>query len=493
MAQAATWQAPCGTAMHLDLSLPRPLLSPPGFPPPSSQKGNRDAIGEYPHEQSSENFVMKWGNNGNVDSDDVTQILQAFEQSWDYEIETLNLPAPQGSEEWLFNIYIADTGSQTPAGGGFAGYYSQDSDGWPLIVVTQDVVATYSSWGAATAAHEFFHAVQAATGAFWTTEGYWWWEATASWVEPYAIVGDTTYPVFLFGYAFLPHYPLFFYKYPEEGVIQEYHQYGAFIFARYLSEKVADTEIVAATWREGSQGGDPIDDLQGLLGEEADIGEIFADFAAHNTVWDYAHGSLYQEAMEYGESWFPDDDYRLAAIVDDEGTDGWVDAPEETLPGPFGTNVIRMRWPDAGVLHVGFEGEGIGSSNARAAWAVRLVRQRVTADPIYLELEVEDDSATAEVELDGEDVAIMLVVSVVPGNRHWGEEFGYRYSLDLEADPGEDPPNSGEVESETLAAGCACATGPRRKLPWTGLLLVACVFGRRRRGLHWRCLSGQVS
>ena len=87
----------------------------------------------------------------------------------------------------------------------------------------------------------------------------------------------------------------------------------------------------------------------------------------------------------------------------------------------------------------------------------------------------------------------LLVVSVVPGNRHWGEEFGYRYSLELEADPGEDPPNSGEVESETLAAGCACATGPRRKLPWTGLFLVACVFGRRRRGLHWRCLSGQVS
>ena len=140
----------------------------------------------------------------------------------------------------------------------------------------------------------------------------------------------------------------------------------------------------------------------------------------------------------------------MAAYVDEEGTDGWVDAPEDTLPGAFGYNVIRMRWPDAGVLHVGFEGDGVGSSNARAHWSVRLVRQRMSDDPIYLDLEVEDDTVTAEVELDGQDVAIMLVVSAVPGNRHWGEEFDYRYSLVLEAEQGESPSNLGEEESEAL-------------------------------------------
>ena len=117
-----------------------------------------------------------------------------------------------------------------------------------------------------------------------------------------------------------------------------------------------------------------------LLG--ADLDEVFADFAAHNAVWDYQHGDQMENWLDYmhDASGFGDQDRRIADTVSSQGTsDQWQTPPQETLPQRYGYNVIEMASPKDGTMVVRFEGDALGSDGSEATWHIRVVREKHAA------------------------------------------------------------------------------------------------------------------
>ena len=453
---------PCGTPAMLRVLGPAPRMhvAPPGD---FDEKDARDAYGTFPNEEEGDNFIVKWGDSGRVDEDAVEALLAAFENAWAVEIGEMGMPVPSGTESTLFNVYIGDTGDGTPDGYGTSGYYTRDEDNYPMIVVSRATLDD-AAWASGTATHELFHALQDATGRYsYEGDSAWYWEATAMWIEGEVLPEEDDYVAFLFGYGLLPHLPVSFFDYPDTGALQEYHQYGAMIFPRYVSEIAADWELVRDSWTEPLDADSPQDALAILLEERGvDFADAFGDFAARNATWDYADGELYREWMEWYADYYRSDDHRVVAEVDYVGTDGVVAAPEDTLPGRYGYNVVTLPRPvDAG-LTVRFEGAPEGSKGSAADWRVTLVREPEAGGPVYVPLTLK--GGVGELALtDVGDERLHLVVAAVPGAARNEEVFAWSYAFtpsDVAAQPDPvDPIAESPEKVELTACGCASGTG----------------------------------
>jgi len=469
---------PCGTLAYLEDTLqadPKPM--PPR--PPSSDKGEREAHGSCANSQESDNFVLKWGNDASVSGLAVSQMLSAFEFSWSEQVSAMGHPSPYGTDEYKFNVYVGDTGSCAPSVYGMGGYYTTDADGWPMIVMSQGTMDN-TIYGQSVAAHEFYHAVQHATESYGgDADSSWYWEATACWMEKEVYASDTTYADFLFGYAFMPYKQLNAYQYPGSGAIEEFHQYGAFIFPRYLTEHYADWTLIRDSWVDAAWGSDPVEMLDGLT-PEVGIDVLFADFAAHNATWDYLDQDLYVNQLDSLSSGggYAIYDRRIVDTVGSQGTGReWIDPPTDTLPERFGYNVIRLKSPDDRDLVVRFVGDAAGSEGSRGWYEVRLVREYGTTVD-YQDVPVEDVSGKLKVGAVGGEEAIYLVVSAFSDHWNEGETFGYRYQLDMgKVDlPEVDTSNNGGAIPQSIGgsdrAACACS----QSTPPVGLALACLGF-----------------
>ncbi len=479
-------RGPCGTPAFLPTLGPAPSLPPPP-PSPSTEKEQRDAYGELPNQLVGENFVVKWGSRGGVDESDAAALLDAFEHAWSQEIDGLAFPAPSGTDRYLFNVYIGDTGDGAPDGYGTSGYFNRDRDNYPMIVVSAETLSDLG-WAQGTAAHEFFHAVQDVTGRYdYEGDSAWYWEATAMWIEGEVLEDYEEYVVFLYGYALLPHLPVYFFDYPDSGALQEYHQYGAMIFPRYVSEIAADADVVRDSWVEDLDAETPQDALTELLAERGvAFADVFGDFAARNATWDYADGELYERWVDWYADYYRSDDHRVVADVDADGTDGLVDAPEDTLPGRYGYNVVTVDTDGDADYRVRFEAPVEGSNGNDADWRVTAVVD-APGGPRYTSIPVTD--GVGEVLLTGLDGAtVHLVVAAVPARARSGETFAWSYEVTPEEpDPGEtgepgtpDPERPGSPdETVEMAGGCGCASGG--DAGWLAGALVAMGLVARRR------------
>ena len=287
----------------------------------------------------SENFILKWGLDAPPADHEIDLIIEALETSWDHQLDIMGHAAPYGTDDYLFNVYVGDSGGCAPSAMGVGGYYTTDDEGWPIIVLSQGVFSNLD-FGQTTVAHEFYHAVQHAEGAF-SARGtvQWWWEATAMWVEGEVYPGTEDYYSFLHGYAFEPHLQLNAYtRLTSAGLLEEYHQYGAAIWPRYLTEYVTSWTTIRDTWVYGGSGDDPLDYIAEVIAEEsgADIDEVFADFAAHNATWDYYHGENILSFLDFmSESTpFGDRDRRITEIIGSAGTGSTWNAPPPRDPPP---------------------------------------------------------------------------------------------------------------------------------------------------------------
>ena len=426
-AEAAT---KCGTlAFFEDFVHVVPQSRPPR--PPSPFKDTRDAqTGVCSGIEVSENFVLKWGGDAPPATDEIDQIIAALETSWQHELNIMNHAHPYGTGDYLFNVYVGDSGGCTPSAYGMGGYYTVDAEGWPFIVLSQGVFNN-PDFGQTTVAHEFYHAVQHAEGAFVSgDEVQWWWEATAMWVEGQVYPATEDYYVFLYGYAFQPHHQLNAYQYPQTWVLEEYHQYGAAIWPRYLTEFVTTWDTIRDSWSNGGEWDDPVEVVAAMLDE--DIEEVFADFAAHNATWDYHHGDniaayldYISETQSYGNK-----DRRITDYVATSGTgERWNEASPDTLPQRFGYNTIRMNRPEAGHVIVRFEGEPAGLEGSASSWRLRVVREMSTRTE-YEDVALVDGVGEATIDIEGTELALYLVASVTSPAWNEGETFDYRYQLD---------------------------------------------------------------
>lgn len=490
---SSTFAAPLPCGMPL-LGEPPPLAVPPHDPaPPDAALEERDAYGTFPYSTSSDHFIVKWGSGGGVDESDVDFLIAAFEDAWQIEIEEMGHPAPPGTDRYLFNVYIGDSGSGTPDGYGAAGYYSADPDGYPMVVIAADTLSDLA-YTEITAAHEFYHAIQNGIGTYsYSGDAAWYWEATAEWASGQVYPDNEYSAVFLLGLAYLPYLPVNFFDYPDRGTLQEYHQYGAFIFPTYLSEQVADWTIIRDSWVEASSR-DPLTSLDDLLREQGtSVAEVFPWFAAHNATWDYANGEIYADMLDEYARWYGDDDHRVVVELDAAGTEGWVDAPSATLPQFYGYNVIRLEDPPAGSLVIGFRGDAEGSDGSEARWGAILVEE-TTREVTYTELALEDGEGEATLSLDGSEQNVYLAVAATPEEARDDETFGWSYKVSWgeegtetgeTEDTGEETGETGEIaggDSDEPAetgggtlvpkTGCACSSAPTRS-PWAAVIALA--------------------
>lgn len=440
---------PCATPLLLPDLLPAPDRASLPAAPPGAAKAEREAIEGVVDRRSSENFVVKWGAGGAVDEEAVQSLLDALEDAWAVQVEEMAFPAPVGAETWLLNVYVEDTGLSWVSGGGSwelsgsgaSGYFTNDPEGYPMLVMSQGALGD-AGYAAMVSAHELFHAVQAGLEAYpYGGRSAWYWEASATWMSAEVFPEIPDYSLFLFGYALLPWLPVDFFDYPDTGALQEYHQYGAFILPRYLSEHVADWTVVRDSWLAPDPGGDPVVALDAALSAWGTTvaGEL-VHLAARNATWDYVDGDVYAANLaEYGPS-YPEGAHAVAEHAG-AGSLGWRDAPEESRPRALGYNLVAWRSPAAGPLAVDFEGEAQGSAGAAATWSVEVVLEE--PDGLrYLPVALEQGAGRLVVEEAGEASAAWLAVAVASDARDADESFAWRYQL-----------LAGEVEGGDTGAG----------------------------------------
>jgi hypothetical protein len=372
-------------------------------------------------------------------------------------VHELGYPAPKGSHRWKFNVYVGDSGVSTGTGEltafAAAGYFMLDPDGLPMIVLAPETLSNRNS-GHTTAAHELYHALQNAMGQwFYTDQSAWYWEATATWVEKVVYPEDSSYAAFLYGYALLPHLPMWFFDFPDSADLTEYHQYGAFIFPLFLTEQVADVDLIRRSWEEVPDGVDhPIAALRHHVEARGlDFDESLGDFAAANAVWDYEDGDLYEQVVDLGARRFPRQDWRLTAEVGASGTDGWQRPDEELLPGSYGSNTLRMLIPEEGGLHIQVELDAAGSEGTPADAQLRLVVLGEAGHRVE-RWELEQGRSSVEWWPSPGDEELRLTLMVVADGGVY-ESFGWSWAVTPllpEADSA-----APEAEPRKTSSGCA--------------------------------------
>ena len=461
----------CGTPL---LQPPLPTLVPyPAVPrPPDAAKGERDAGGAFPNSARSDNFVVKWGDDASVDEADVDALLDAFESAWAVEVLDMGHPPPVTTTDYLFNVYLGGTGDGTPPSYGYAGYYYLDGDGYPMVVIGVEGLGD-TDVAASTAAHEFYHALQDAVERPYPYEGVsaWYLEATAEWASGEALPDNDNYAMFLFGYGLLPELPLSAFDYADTGALAEYHQYGAFVFPRYLSEVLGERAMVVDSWVDHGDDDDPVHVLTDALDARGlAIADTFGDFAARNVLWDYEDGRVYGRNVRQAEGWYE----RTVEVAAVDAEETWAAAPAVTWPARYGYNVVRLRGFEEGTLVVGFDGDDAGTAGSPSAWRTTLVHDAVEG-PAYVPFE-----GSVEVEEAGGG-DWYLVAAAVPDSAEEGETFGWQYQFSvLPPEEDEDPP-AGKEEEQGEPQACGCSSGGMPPSVLVLLGLAAIVRRRDRR------------
>jgi hypothetical protein len=252
--------------------------------------------------------------NHNLVPDQVESTLRAFETAWRVEVGQMGFRAPEpdgtspdhGPNDML-DVYLADVGAS-----GLGGYVATDDphadddtylyrDYSAYIVVDDDFsVAQLGASGGpgglrATAAHEFFHAVQYA---YDSSEDVWLTEGTAAWMED--VVADDINA----NHRWLRSSALTHPWVPIDSS-RGLNEYGAWLFWRFLTEsdggQGATPTLIRRVWELAADApGDP-NQFSARAVEEAlgSRGRSLAGALATFGAWNLAPGAFYEEGGSY--------------------------------------------------------------------------------------------------------------------------------------------------------------------------------------------------
>jgi len=473
--------AVCGT-VHVMPPGPAPERVPGAVFVPRDEDGKllRDSF-DAPGLATSRNFALRWGALADISEGTALGLLSDLERPWEVEVESLDHPAPVGTDAYRFNVYVGDTGPNVPDTYD-VNYFSYDEEGWPMIVL-HPANLDEPDGAAVTIAHELYHAIQAATGNYaWYDDDSpqsWYWEASATWAAGEVFPESSSQAGLLFGYAFAPHLSVDHFEYAGNGGgIETLHQYGAFIFLRYLTEHVADARLIRDSWLDSTPEAVPTEVLDDLLRDrDASLGldDVFPAFAAANATWDYDLGYLYEAWLDALAEWYREDDARRAGLVEAGGTSGWVDAPSDTAPAALAYNLVDAPRLEPGRWVIGVERADAGTAGTDSRLQAVLVRQRGEARE-YATLAMNDGVAEVVVEvIEGEELHLVAAMPSTDGPG--AERFPWSYRIEPAPDASglpTDPPVTG--------SGCSCdSAGGGAQGGWAVLLLGIALRGRRRR------------
>ena len=427
------------------------------FPgPPLPEKVTRNAYSGVVNVHETENFAIWWGSQSPATDAHVQALGDAFETSWTAQIDGLGFPMPIGSDVNRFNVYLGDTGNGAPSAEGAAGYYYYDSAGSPMIVIDKQLV-TEPFTARLTAGHEFHHAVQDPTGGFvYDDLGAWYHEACANWVLTHVFPGNEGYAAAVHAVALRPEISLTHFPDVWTGAVEDEHPYGAVLFPVAMEESHG-WELIRDSWLEAPRGADPLEVLEGLLGDVS-IREMHLDYAARNATWDYADA---QNLVEWVE-WYEDqlDSHRIAGVVE-EASGEWV-GPVDHPPQTLGVNQWSLE-----SMPSSFTLDFSGLETAR--WDVAVValgdgkHSRWTASAT-------DGVGQLVVEDWGDPETAYVVVAADAGSVSDGTVYDYEFRITEGLPPEEDP----------KGLGCGCSQSPTRPFMGWSLAVLGVLLIRRR-------------
>lgn len=442
------------------------------LPTVGGPRGERDPFG-VPNVLTSDHFAVRWGDFGAISPADAERLLDHFELAWDVQVDRMGHTPPYGTDAFRFNVYVGDTGSGAPSSYGAGGYQTYDPEGWPMVVVARD-----SFWDPAflqhTAVHEFYHAIQSETGRFpYDGISAWYWEATAEWAAIEAVPDNPSNGVFVPGYVWLPEIGVPAFDYPDEGTLEEFHQYGAFLFPVDLSRALGPG-VVTDTWKDPTPEPDPMEVMRraaAAAGEDLDA--LWIDHVARTVLLDHPMRDVLAPHFDVFRYAYPDES------VVGRGLWGSGDAGKVVAEAPrrYGAFVLSVRNPDDGVLHVEIEGEASGTEGSPALFSARVVIDR-EGGPEYREVPFEGTTGALAVEAGGDDVYVVVGATTAASAAWASERFPFAYDLWVEAPTEAGGGASGGRRIPPLAQGCATAGGAGAT-GLGGLALVA--LGLRRR------------
>ena len=236
----------------------------------------------------------------------VTRTMDVMKQAWGHEVGEMGYrpPVPDGTRGGndKLDVYLKDVGAsgvfgycaperRTQASKWKASGYCVLDDDFARSQFDQKPVLSLK----ATAAHEFFHAIQFA---YDFAEDAWFMEATATWMEERVFDGVNDNRRYLrSGQLGVPGRPLDIFE--DFGLAQ----YGNWVFFEYLSHRFGDP-VVHDAWDEAKAVGDERDPFSIRAIEEAlpvTFPEVFGEYAAANT----APALTYPEGVAYpeGDQW----------------------------------------------------------------------------------------------------------------------------------------------------------------------------------------------
>ena len=161
----------------------------------------------------------------------------------------------------------------------------------------------------------------------------------------------------------------------------------------------------------------------------------------------------------------PNDNFRYADTILGK-TDGWLDAPQATLPEWYGYNHIQLQEANEFQMFFGFEGDAVGSQGTPARYEVY-----VATPNGYMRMDL-DEINTGEAIVEGFSMIGSGVLSVMAYGETYveGETFSYRYAM---------TPSSMNSEGSKGPLGCQSLSAHILWALWGGFFTL--VWRRKRK------------
>lgn len=333
----------------------------------------------------TEHFNFKWGDSTSYTVTDFQAWGVIFEEIWDIEVETWGYEPVLLSDDYFIDIYLANSGDDTPNMDWSGAFTSVYYDGWtpvmPFMAFHPDILGHENSLKDVSS-HEFFHTLQFTISLkpggcygymgdpnLWTIEG------TAVWAEDECYPDINYYVYHIIPYAEDPHYSLI-----SEN---RYQIYGRVIWWKYVHENFDGRNTIHTLWNECHNA------------MWVSIGNILND-AGTDTITEYNKFVIANLFMDYEDG----DMYPTFTIHKSiSNYPQTYESVPATAPQLFGTNFLKLYPPAKGEdsLVVDFIGDE-KINNRSTDWSVQLVAVKDGSDYDVFAVTVEDGIGTYEME-----------------------------------------------------------------------------------------------
>jgi len=431
---------------------------------------------------NSEHFSVQW-DEGVISEAQAAAFSNSLEESWEVEVNELGWRKPDGSNLYLMLVLVEDLG-----GTGAGAYTTVDSCGMGYLpyVVASPGSFSMGEWYKTMACHELHHAIQYSYG---FAHEFWWWEATATWVEDLVYPHANDWANALYMFAQTPHLGMNASAGGSNDQQLFWHTYGMGVWGMFLDQHVGGNALVRATWEavadESCQYCAWMPDVMEDVGEDFDA--LMAEFMAHTSVMNYRDRNMLTDVKR-------SDEVRNLPAEDYAGGD---------KPQSLGLNIIEFdrRSGESGkMLEVTFDG-----SNDADRWNAVLALGESTLDAyVVFELD-ESGQGVATIPFDGSTTVQLIVSPVDSGAKgysyNWrsADDFGYVWSAQLvdesasegegdgdgvvgaggeEDEPYDVPLLPPRLEDEKGLFGCT--TMPSTPQPWLVFVLFGLIGARRQ-------------